>query len=114
MAEPYGILQNSQTAAVILKAAGVLPNSDIGIEGFAFDYAGITYWILQRGIRFASGDANSPDGWHIVYAPTLQEIESGKVPKPFDFSEAFQAVINAALIIAGVYFCGKVLDISKR
>lgn len=106
----YGSLLSAPAARPILEAAGVTPEMDIGIEGFEFPYGGNTFWIMQRGIKFPNPDNTSPDGWHIVYSPSQEELDLGKLPEnPIDaITGTLSTLAKTALIIAVIYGASKI------
>jgi hypothetical protein len=89
MANPQsGVILQAAAAATILAAAGVGPDTDVG-EGMNFVQSGVTYYILQRGVRFPNPDAESPDGWHIVYAPPQSDLDTLQAPDPWAILKQF-------------------------
>ena len=111
---PYGYTLPAAKAKVILEAAGVTPNLDIG-DGFSFDYGGRTYWILQRGIKFPEPDSTSPDGWHIVYGPSQEEVEMGKPPasEPGPLEQA-GSLLKLGLVALGLVLVVQIVGAIRR
>lgn len=92
----YGNIVTGAAAAEVLGAAGIGPDDIVG-DFFSFNYNGSVYWILQREMYFSPTDAVI-DGWHIVYAPSIEEQRGGG-PGPgfFDNIEAAMQAIADAL-----------------
>lgn len=79
MAIAYGRILPSYESAPILDYYGVNASTDIG-ETHEVVYNGVTYWIMQRGVKFPNPSDTSPDGWHIVYQPSDEELELSNLP----------------------------------
>lgn len=79
-----GFLPANQ-AKLILDANGITGDYYIDIYGLEVIYKDQTYWILQREIVYPGPTQFSPDGVHIVYGPTAQELSE---------SQQARAIIN--------------------
>lgn len=96
-----GTILSASQAASILLSAGIGPNDDIG-DGFDFIQGQNKYWIMQTGTRFASATGASPDGWHIVYQPSADELLAG-TPAP-DFLDKLSTALQGGVLGAANLF----------
>lgn len=74
-------------AAPVLAYANVGPRDTLPIDGLTVTYNGKVYWILELETKFPNPTRTSPDGWHVVYGPSQEEIDVNKKPSgdPVDF-----------------------------
>jgi hypothetical protein len=76
-----GVIVPASKAKQVLDAAGI-PAQQLGLtaEGIDVEIQGVVFTILERDVWYPPSET-SPDGWHIVYAPSQQELEAWN-PKP--------------------------------
>lgn len=77
MAIDQGVILPKNQAKVILDAFNIAPNDWIDpYSSMEIEYQGKKYLIMQREVWYPPDTSTtSPDGWHIVYAPSGEEIE---------------------------------------
>jgi hypothetical protein len=93
MAGDYGYLLPAGSAAKVLAAANITKYTPVG-EGEKITYNGVEHWILQREVDYGP-DANSPDGVHLVYAPSQVDIYDSS-PKSMGVFDTFISALTGA------------------
>lgn len=106
MPTDYGRLLPSGEAKIILDYFGILPDTDLGYSMMPVKYSGVDYWIAQNETRFPAPTSSSPDGWHIVYSPSQEEIDVSKPPASFDFA----SLLTLGAVAIGAYLLVNVLQ----
>ena len=112
----YGFVLPKDQAKIILDAFNISANDYIDpFNGMEITYKGNKYLIMQRDVWFPPDTSlTTPDGWHIVYAPSEEEqilMEAGDKPildaakGEGDIAPGFQEVIDLgekALLVLGL------------
>jgi hypothetical protein len=93
----YGQIVTGTAAAAVLQGTGVAPE-DITGQGLTVYFNGEVYWILQREVYFPPSES-SPDGWHLVYKPSEDEINLG-VQDPGVFDNILSAIDSLGTAIS--------------
>lgn len=103
---PYGYILSASAAALILAAAGVTRYTPIGVDGETFNYNGVDYWILENELDFGVPTANSPDGLHIVYSPSPEEVALGQPPEGIDWQKMIMFGIFGIVLFGAASLIG--------
>lgn len=114
-----GVLVTGNLAANVLSASGIGPDDVLSDSGETIGYNGTIFKILQREMYFPP-DNTSPDGWHLVYAPSQQEIDAANAafnpPSPLDSllnwlknlgSGIQTTLLYGAIIVGGLFLISK-------
>ena len=93
-----GVIVPASRAKRILEAAGVPPQR-LGLqpEGFEISYDGVIFTILERDVWFPPSET-SPDGWHIVYAPSQEELDAWRPQPDMPVTDLLSKFLNVAMI----------------
>lgn len=120
----YGFVVPLQKAAEILQYFNIPDYPYVGADGMEITYQNKPYWILERSFKMAPGTSNSPDGLHVVYSPSQEEVDMSNASEidPDDLKDDslqdFMGLADKILWIAGfgigAYVLGQVLGFFKK
>jgi hypothetical protein len=111
MSTDYGRVLTASQAKPILDYFGISADSDLGYGGMPVNFGGVDYWIAQNEVQFPNPTAQSPDGWHIVYAPSQEEIDISKPPPTGEFD--WSSLLTLGFVAVGAYILINALKIFK-